>query len=91
MATLNEPSPHFSPAAITAILFPICIAWLATATAFLNDPQRVGVEPVDRDKLELFGEGKTSLVLAEMFSNEVGESEYPFANFLLKTSVHYPT
>jgi hypothetical protein len=67
---------HLSPAGITAIVFPCCIAASATRRAFLRQPASVGLSPADIDSSEPFGDGSTSLVPGGIDKRDAGDKEY---------------
>src|SRR5262252_219275 len=76
-ASRSEPSPHRSPAGITATRGPYFATAAATARQFLKQAVRVGVAPVAKLSVEPLGEGSASRVPAEILINDAGEREYP--------------
>src|SRR6185503_13606060 len=69
----SVPSSHLSPDGITAIFGPFAIAASATALQFRKQPAIVVVEPVDRLRLEPFGDGKTRRIPEGRASKDAGD------------------
>lgn len=69
------PSGQRSPAGMTAMRRPYCMAAWATARQFRRHPAKVGVVPVFNVRLAPLGEGSTSLVFCATLTNDVGERE----------------
>src|SRR5918912_306474 len=82
----SVPSGQRSPAGIRAMLRPVLKADSAAARQFRRHPMIVRVEPVDRLRVEPFGDGKTRRAPLGRFKREAGESEKPFTFFLSATS-----
>src|SRR5256885_2765150 len=83
---LSELSSHLSPAIMTLTILPLVIAAAATASQFLIHPAKVAVSPVDKLKVDPFGDGRTRRIPLGRLSNEEGASFSPRLFTLFATS-----
>src|SRR6186713_469335 len=71
-----ELSSHFSPAAITPILFDKALACNAIALAFRKQAVNRGFDVISVESSEPFGDGRTSFVLSGISKSDSGDNEY---------------
>jgi len=77
IAGRSEPSPHPSPAGITAIREPYSRIRAATAAQLRRHAVKVTALSALSERVAPLGEGRTSATPGSIDSSEAGESEYP--------------